>query len=163
MRTVLSSSNGHHHHDHRGHPARPRLDGYIVGGDQVDIADFPYQISLQTWSHICGGSIIAARWILTAGHCTSYQSGMRVRVASTQHASGGRVHAVKRIVQHAKYDSWVIDYDFALLELEEELELGAGAKPVALPEQDEAVEDGAQAVVSGWGNTQVGVACASNV
>lgn len=136
---------------------RPQLDGYIVGGQQVDIADYPYQVSLQTWSHICGGSIISERWILTAGHCTSFASGLRVRVASTRHASGGLLHKVQRIVQHEKYDSWVIDYDFALLELEEPLELGDLVKPIALPEQDDAVADGAEAVVTGWGNTLVSI------
>lgn len=51
---------------------RPRLDGRIVGGDVVDIVDYPYQISLQSGnSHICGGSIIGANYILTAAHCTA--------------------------------------------------------------------------------------------
>lgn len=50
---------------------KPRLDGRIVGGYKIDIQDVPYQISLQSSSrHLCGGSIINEKWILTAGHCT---------------------------------------------------------------------------------------------
>lgn len=51
----------------------------IVGGEEANPHEFPYQISLQ-WNfnieglrqppmHFCGGSLIAERFILTAGHC----------------------------------------------------------------------------------------------
>lgn len=40
-------------------------EGKIVGGFPVDISEVPYQVSLRlSGSHICGGSIIAARVVL---------------------------------------------------------------------------------------------------
>lgn len=41
----------------------------IVGGQDAT-GEYPYIVSLQKDnSHFCGGSIIKADWILTAGHC----------------------------------------------------------------------------------------------
>lgn len=54
-----------------GEIQHPRLDGRIVGGNKINITEAPYQVSLQTGTHICGGSIISSEWILTAAHCTT--------------------------------------------------------------------------------------------
>lgn len=49
----------------------PQLDGRIIGGTNVRIQDHPHQISLRYLnSHICGGFIIAPKFVVTAAHCT---------------------------------------------------------------------------------------------
>uniref|UniRef100_A0A182M8Z6 trypsin n=1 Tax=Anopheles culicifacies TaxID=139723 RepID=A0A182M8Z6_9DIPT len=129
----------------------------IVGGFEINVADTPYQVSLQYHKrHICGGSILSSKWVLTAAHCTdgSTPSSLTVRVGSSMHASGGKVARVANIVQHPKYDDSTTDFDYSLLELKDELKLSDDVKPVALPKQDEAVKDGTMTIVSGWGNTQ---------
>lgn len=49
----------------------PKLpESYIIGGQDANIAQFPYQLSLrQGGNHICGASIISAIWVLSAAHC----------------------------------------------------------------------------------------------
>lgn len=46
--------------------------GKIAGGQAATEGQFPYQVSLRLFNfHICGGSIIDTRTILTAAHCVA--------------------------------------------------------------------------------------------
>lgn len=45
--------------------------GKIVGGDEYEIEQFPYQVSVQiNFDHACGGTLISDRFVVTAAHCT---------------------------------------------------------------------------------------------
>ena len=45
-------------------------DSRIIGGSDAAEGQFPYQVSLKLYGrHICGGSVIAANWVITAAHC----------------------------------------------------------------------------------------------
>ncbi|XP_050409420.1 chymotrypsin-like serine proteinase [Patella vulgata] len=51
----------------------------IVNGANAYAGQFPWQVSLQrssgsSWSHICGGSLIANNRVLTAAHCVTATS-----------------------------------------------------------------------------------------
>ncbi|XP_049301690.1 trypsin-1-like [Anopheles funestus] len=129
----------------------------IVGGFEIDVSETPYQVSLQYHKrHICGGSVLSSKWVLTAAHCTdgSSPSSLTLRLGSSKHASGGQIARIANIVQHPKYDDSTTDFDYSLLELKDELTFSDEVQAVALPEQDEPVKDGTMTTVSGWGNTQ---------
>nr|XP_054602403.1 uncharacterized protein tmprss3a [Nothobranchius furzeri] len=50
--------------------SRPLSSTRIVGGNMSKPGQFPWQVSLHLNNeHICGGSIIAPNWIVTAAHC----------------------------------------------------------------------------------------------
>ncbi|KAH8410031.1 hypothetical protein KR009_004268, partial [Drosophila setifemur] len=135
---------------------RPRLDGRIVGGQESNIADIPYQVSLQRGYHFCGGSLIAKGWVLTAAHCTEGSAILlsKVRIGSSRTADGGLLVGIKRVHRHPKFDSYTIDFDFSLLELQEYSAENVTQAFVRLPEQDANIADGTPVLVSGWGNTQ---------
>lgn len=45
-------------------------DGKIVGGQEADIEDHPYQVSfIVNNQYFCGGIIASESYILTAAHC----------------------------------------------------------------------------------------------
>lgn len=79
---------------------------------------------------------------------------LSVRMGTSEYATGGQLVKVAKIHQHEKYDSSVIDYDFSILELDEEISFDETKQPIGLPEFEELVEDGTMLDVSGWGNTQ---------
>lgn len=62
--------------------------------------------------------------------------------------------AVKSIMQYAQFDYQSVDFDYSILELQSPIQFDETKQPIALPKQNEVVEDGAVVVTSGWGNTQ---------
>ncbi|KAF5286942.1 hypothetical protein FQR65_LT12401 [Abscondita terminalis] len=132
---------------------RPQLDGRIVGGENADIADFPYQLSYQYYGgHICGASILSARSALTAAHCTAAASdGISVRAGSSIIGSGGQVVQVQIIHQHPQFNSITIDKDVSVLILASSLSLGSNVAVISLQPVNQEPAVGSSAVVTGWG------------
>lgn len=48
-----------------------KLSQRIMGGDDIEIEEVPFQCSLQKspTGHYCGGAIITVDYIITAAHC----------------------------------------------------------------------------------------------
>ncbi|KAJ5379605.1 hypothetical protein N7509_012724 [Penicillium cosmopolitanum] len=131
----------------------------IVGGSTAATGQFPYQVSIQTSSHACGGSIIDSQNILTAAQCVNDReaSHLRVRVGSAQHASGGKLFQVAKITQHSDYNANTLENDIAVLRLQDNLEFGSNIAAVELPSSElDTSATGAKCSVTGWGTTSHG-------
>ncbi|XP_054737873.1 trypsin alpha-3-like [Anastrepha obliqua] len=141
------------------------LDGRIVGGENADITDFPYQVSVRYLvSHSCGGSILdtgdektKGLYVVTAGHCVTptlpRQHSIKYGVTKYKDVSGG-IAFVDRIFRHEQYNANTIDYDIALIRLMTRIPFSDKAQPIRMANATPPA--GTAAVVTGWGSGQEG-------
>lgn len=137
----------------------------LIGGIEAVDGTLPWQVSLGVAriadpraAHFCGGSVVAANWIVTAAHCVTRLSADKVLVVAGSHTlqPGLPRYVVKRIIVHPAFAPATVDRDIALLELAEPLPMGERIEAIALlrtgQEKKRLVKDAAL-TVTGWGVT----------
>lgn len=138
----------------------------IVNGTDSDIRKYPFMVSLRNIDgyHLCGGSIIAPRYILTAAHCVylNFAINLHINYAMTKIDSTSSLNVVnvKRIIVHENYSpSDNFANDIALLELFSVLLYNYETiAPISLPSRSfeiDQVDLGAPGVLIGWGTNGV--------
>lgn len=78
---------------------------------------------------------------------------LTVRIGSTECGNGGSVYKVKGFKKHDQFDHKTVDWDFALLELEDDIEFNEGAKPIKMMDMEQKTDDKTMCLVTGWGST----------
>jgi len=142
----------------------------IMGGHPTPNGVYPWMASVglkgiaPRAGHFCGGTFVAADWVLTAAHCVKSgtatdafsANSIQVYGGSNRLDSGGSVYPVDRIVVHEKYDGNTNDDDVALLHLGATFP-GPPLRLLTAADADRLADAGRLAVVIGWGLTGEGL------
>lgn len=139
----------------------------IVGGEDAEIQDYPYQAALLNtggWGGgyaFCGASIINEYWILTAAHCLEGESAtnLSVRVGNdASYAQGGESYDAAEIIIHENYNDVSNGNDIALIRLDNPISFDNYTQPVVLIcDQQVSLgveEPGEMSWITGWGEDE---------
>ncbi|OWF53862.1 Atrial natriuretic peptide-converting enzyme [Mizuhopecten yessoensis] len=136
---------------------------YIVNGDAALPGAWPWQGSLQIGdfgNHICGASLIAPDFVVTATHCVIDfldPSSMSVVFGVTNRVTGGvtkEAYKVKRVIKANNSYFRFGPGDLTLFQLANSVKYTPYIQPVCLPEVDEVFPETAICYTTGWGRTE---------
>ncbi|KAM9204850.1 LOW QUALITY PROTEIN: trypsin I-P1-like [Mergus octosetaceus] len=126
-------------------------DDKIVGGYTCTKNSVPYQVSLNSGYHFCGGSLISSQGVLSAAHC--YKSSIQVKLGehnlATQEDTEQTISSSK-VIRHSGYNAYMLDNDIMLIKLSKAATLNSYVNTVPLPTS--CVATGTKCLISG-GNT----------
>jgi len=134
----------------------------IVGGEEATPYSLPFQVALvfaNTNRLRCGGTIISESYIITAAHCVD-DSWLTFQIVAAEHdlqndRDDATRHNIEAIHVHPKWNDTTKDYDFALLHLQDQIDISESskAKAIVLPKAtDVSFIEGTTFNVSGWGD-----------
>ncbi|XP_069317794.1 anionic trypsin isoform X1 [Eulemur rufifrons] len=141
-------------------------DDKIVGGYTCEENSVPYQVSLNSGYHFCGGSLISSQWVVSAAHC--YKSTIHSEF-SGRGCEYGRIQVrlgeynievlegneqfinSAKVIRHPKYNSQTLDNDIMLIKLSSAAVINSRVSTISLPSACAAA--GTECLISGWGNT----------
>nr|XP_020763806.1 transmembrane protease serine 12 [Odocoileus virginianus texanus] len=138
----------------------------IVGGTEAQTGAWPWLVSLQIQSgryraHVCAGSLVKNRWVLTAAHCTKDATNpvMWRAVIGTNNIKGSEPHSkrikVNAIIVHPDFNVESYDNDIALFYLKKAVRYNNYIQPICLPfGVFQRLNKNTTCFISGWGRTK---------
>lgn len=136
----------------------------IINGEHAKEYQFPWFTSIRSHTRsgmqsICGGSVIAPEWVLTAAHCTrgyiSYTLGFGSNNINIPLVS----MSATEVIEHPRYNSANLNCDIAVIKLPRQLEYSTHIQPVRMPSLTQSVSNMLsthQARVCGYGRMSDG-------
>jgi secreted trypsin-like serine protease len=157
-------------------PTSDEIEAQIVGGAVADPGEWPWQVEVNLWVsggyYICGGSLIAPRWVLTAAHCVTLDNGHvaaagNIYVYAGQYNRNNYYEAQERygiqVIRHSSYNDDTLVNDIALIKLNSPVDIvdGGGNPPyktavIPLVPSNVGSLTGVYAWTTGWGDTRYG-------
>jgi trypsin len=128
----------------------------IVGGEPTQIEKHPWQIALtverQNVEYLCGGSIIAQKWVVSAAHCflgSNAAAGVKFKAGVTNIEDQGVWTDVEAVVLHEGYNK-SNENDIALVKLK----APPAGRVIPLVDTAAALPVSQPLEVTGWGTTK---------
>ncbi|XP_078500996.1 chymotrypsinogen B-like [Lissotriton helveticus] len=135
----------------------PVLSGFarVIKGEEAVPGSWPWQVSLQEkdgW-HVCGGSLISARWVVTSVTCSITTAHL---VILGEHDRGNNTEVIKtvgiaEVFVHPDWKPETKEFDIALLKLATPVGFTKTVSPVCIPEEEEEYTGFELCVTTGWG------------
>ncbi len=130
----------------------------IVGGRNANMGEYPWQVLL---SQGCGGSLIAAQWVLTAAHCVLENNqivdNFTIYLGAydlTNLDAEVQIQNPIQVIPHPNYNATTENNDLALIKLASPATLNNRVAMIGLTSSDEdssLASAGTLATVTGWG------------
>ncbi|XP_011240747.1 transmembrane protease serine 13 isoform X2 [Mus musculus] len=136
------------------------MTGRIVGGALTSESKWPWQVSLHFGTtHICGGTLIDAQWVLTAAHCffvtrEKLLEGWKVYAGTSNLHQLPEAASISQIIINGNYTDEQDDYDIALIRLSKPLTLSAHIHPACLPMHGQTFGLNETCWITGFGKTK---------
>ena len=142
----------------------------IVGGEPTTIEKNPWQVALivtqnDGLTYLCGGSIVAQKWVLTAAHCfgESPDQSKALAIAGAEDfkpawRAGSGIES-ERVIVHEGYNPQTHEHDLALVKLRSP----PNGKVIVLASQSLPIPVGQELDVTGWGATREGGDTSNNL